>query len=635
MPKISALPVTTSITGPELVPVVQGGITKYTEAKNVVPVFADYANLRTYTGSHTSVEISNAGKAGVFLRDTTDTTSADNAGTIIVSSDGTRWKRVYDGTVNVKHFGALGDGGSALLSSRYATLAAAQVDYPLATALTQSIDYCAFKAAHDCVRTTLERGDLFIPTGDYWLSETWHVTNALNIRGAGAGEFFDKAATRLRFATDVDGIRVHSVLAETPDPGKSATKTLIADILVYCPTKGTLGNGINATATVYLERVDVYNFAENGIRIFGSSAGGTGSCNLWSIRDSRSRANGGHGLFVSGPDTNAGVAINLDCSSNTGWGFLDSSLLGNTYIACHCNGNGIGSYKTTGTVADNVFIGCYREAFGHFGTEFVQPTHVYGGVLTGEDNLPFISITGDGTGATGKAIVNGSGVITGVHLLTRGTGYTTATATITDHGSGSGAVLGAVTITGTKVTSIAITSGGTGYVGNKKFTYFKSNGAVGGCTTNTIDFKKEGTSVRGGSLRTVSGADVFATLLSDGEIKYELLWNETQGTYELQFGAAKRVLVFGGNLSTQTGGRSAAITDGTYIGFPGGYWNGSTSNARFRDVGLSAPASGEWARGDTRDAMSPAAAGTPGWVCTTGGTAGSTAVFKTRAVIAA
>lgn len=47
------------------------------------------------------------------------------------------------------------------------------------------------------------------------------------------------------------------------------------------------------------------------------------------------------------------------------------------------------------------------------------------------------------------------------------------------------------------------------------------------------------------------------------------------------------------------------------------------------------PTSGVYARGDIIFNIEPSAGGTPGWVCTTGGTAGSTAVFKAMANVAA
>jgi len=50
------------------------------------------------------------GGGGPFYLDAADTTSLDNGGTIFVASDGGRWKREYAGAINVKWFGAKGDG---------------------------------------------------------------------------------------------------------------------------------------------------------------------------------------------------------------------------------------------------------------------------------------------------------------------------------------------------------------------------------------------------------------------------------------------------------------------------------------------------------------------------------------------
>ena len=74
----------------------------------VIPV-ADYTALRNYTGRATQVRITADGIAGFFKYDSTETTSTDNGGTIIVAGT-KRWKRVFDGVVNVKWFGALGNG---------------------------------------------------------------------------------------------------------------------------------------------------------------------------------------------------------------------------------------------------------------------------------------------------------------------------------------------------------------------------------------------------------------------------------------------------------------------------------------------------------------------------------------------
>ncbi len=70
----------------------------------------DYTALRVYTGRAASVRILATGVAGFFYYDNADTSSVDNGGTIIVSSNGRRWKRHYEGAVNVKWFGAKGNG---------------------------------------------------------------------------------------------------------------------------------------------------------------------------------------------------------------------------------------------------------------------------------------------------------------------------------------------------------------------------------------------------------------------------------------------------------------------------------------------------------------------------------------------
>lgn len=66
--------------------------------------------------------------------------------------------------VSAKDFGAIADGGSHPLSSRYATLAAAQAVYPWVTALTQEIDTTAVDAAARYL-ASLNGGDLVIPPG--------------------------------------------------------------------------------------------------------------------------------------------------------------------------------------------------------------------------------------------------------------------------------------------------------------------------------------------------------------------------------------------------------------------------------------------------------------------------------------
>ncbi|WP_176706346.1 right-handed parallel beta-helix repeat-containing protein [Paenibacillus hemerocallicola] len=86
--------------------------------------------------------VRDAGQEGHFRYDPADTTSADNTGTVLVAGSGYRFKRLYSGALNVKWFGAKGDGSSD--------------------------DAAAIQAAVDAAQN---RGDtLYFPTADYMIT---------------------------------------------------------------------------------------------------------------------------------------------------------------------------------------------------------------------------------------------------------------------------------------------------------------------------------------------------------------------------------------------------------------------------------------------------------------------------------
>ena len=72
-------------------------------------VFADYGDLRAYSGSASVIEISSPGIEGSFVRDRNDVNTRDNGATIIVGNNGSRWKRQYKGAADARWFGARGN----------------------------------------------------------------------------------------------------------------------------------------------------------------------------------------------------------------------------------------------------------------------------------------------------------------------------------------------------------------------------------------------------------------------------------------------------------------------------------------------------------------------------------------------
>src|SRR5688572_26045102 len=78
---------------------------------------------------------------------------------------------------SVKEFGAIGDGASHPLSTRYGSLAAAQVDYPHAQALTDELDWAATQAAVNAAASAYG-GTVYSPAGDYILNRAVVLPNA-------------------------------------------------------------------------------------------------------------------------------------------------------------------------------------------------------------------------------------------------------------------------------------------------------------------------------------------------------------------------------------------------------------------------------------------------------------------------
>ncbi|RZF24860.1 hypothetical protein EVC45_36555 [Paraburkholderia sp. UYCP14C] len=75
-----------------------------------------YASLRDYGGPLTRLLVfqhpagDRDSDAAYYWLDPTDLLSADNGGTVLVSKSGKRWKRVFEGDIHARWFGARGDG---------------------------------------------------------------------------------------------------------------------------------------------------------------------------------------------------------------------------------------------------------------------------------------------------------------------------------------------------------------------------------------------------------------------------------------------------------------------------------------------------------------------------------------------
>lgn len=133
---------------------------------NARPI-ADYTALRAYAGRAAQVRITSTGIAGFFYYDASDTTSLDNGGTIIVSANGRRWKRIFNGAIHVRWFGANLNG---IVDDRAAFVSADSA------AISSKLPLFIDGVAH--IGTALSLSSPLVDTGCQMFTQTSQVTVA-------------------------------------------------------------------------------------------------------------------------------------------------------------------------------------------------------------------------------------------------------------------------------------------------------------------------------------------------------------------------------------------------------------------------------------------------------------------------
>lgn len=251
------------------------------------------------------------------------------------------------------------------------------------------------KAFQDAIRTlALDKkrgGRLFIPPGRYHFSAPLHISRGMVLEGgSGAGR---NAGTLLIFDPGVDGIIVDRTT--TSEDGGAGDWTVIRDLAVMASNPAGSANGITLHARARLENLYVRGFGGNGIEI-NAQARGRGAntnANNWSMENVFVEQNGGNGFHAIGADANAGVAVAVSAMGNGGWGFLDESFLGNTYVGCHTEANKKGGYSVVNPNARSLFIGSYTEG-GQPNNQINRPSMVLGGLFGTTQGSGFLMTDG-------------------------------------------------------------------------------------------------------------------------------------------------------------------------------------------------------------------------------------------------
>lgn len=276
---------------------------------------------------------------------------------------------------------------------------------------------------------------LRIPAGEHTISETIVICRATEFRGdAGAGWGHE---TRLVADPGITAIRVGDS-AECAARGIDAAGgwATIRDLSLEaapCPSGETCAvptYGINMHARAHVENVRIDGFTQ-GVRISAgiqraacSAANWDADCasnaNRWSLERVTTEGSDHAGVFVDGPDSNAGAGYMVNatsaCANPTAQtlidgecaAIIDSSFLGNTWTAPHTAGGNTGtqyrSYLFEGNSQRSTVVGPYAESNQLNGLA-ARGTLIFGG-LSHWDHPAGAGLRIDGQTLNGSLVIN-------------------------------------------------------------------------------------------------------------------------------------------------------------------------------------------------------------------------------------
>lgn len=146
------------------------------------------------------------------------------------------------------------------------------------------------------------------------------------------------------------GVKLYNVEPEDYPSWSSAGGSLYEGItLDGTSVDADRADGIWLRVGAFLRNVTIENFSRYGARVEAAVPGEApgspmnwGNVNAFSIENLIANRNGDTGLYVRGSDANGGVILGGEFSFNGRIGIWDNSFLGNTYVGCRTEGNGIG-----------------------------------------------------------------------------------------------------------------------------------------------------------------------------------------------------------------------------------------------------------------------------------------------------
>lgn len=464
---------------------------------------------------------------------------------------------------------------------------------------------------------------IYFPNGTYYFSQTIELKRSTKLFGFSSGLPYDAPAI-FKFPTNTTGIivnRSNTFSNTTVTATTAADATIIEGIALYS-TVGTdlTKHGIWLRARAVIRNVFISQFSGNGINIVASAGSGgatEGNANSWRIDTVRVENCGGNGVYVDGADANAGYGNAIDVTNNRLWGIYESSFLGNTWEACHADANGgTATNSAYATYGGNHYHAVPGNSSATLGS--TQPgTNSNVWRLCNPTKYP-IAWTGSNPAGTFR---EGGG-----YYSDNPNARNTFVGCYVEGGQGLTWHSQHTIVIGGLYLECPIATGAyvLGQFGLPLSLGYVAQGDVSG--TSTLVTATLGGDPSNGVMLAVSGTN--SSNVSTGTWRLKQLGDGL--IFDNNNLASRRPLTVTGGTDTYP---YRLKMDDMVLG------TGGTARA-FGRVGYSTapgvvfPTSGTYERGDIYFAPNPIAGDYIGWVCTTGGVAGSTAVFKKFGAIA-
>jgi hypothetical protein len=406
------------------------------------------------------------GGGGIFAWIGPENPATDDGGTIIVPGTdagkdlrepGPHWKRIYSGAINVKWFGARGDGNMEVS--------------PLEIGDGRFVDQVAIQCALDCamLNAPADHGtagiDVLIPSGQYVLNGSgqaalWIAVGNVNLIGVGG----PPGGTTLkidRIGMGASGngcaILIESGGAIPPAPdggppgcGTAGTTFPTADLAAMGvtirnltidanPAPGAAQDGI----VVHTPLVSIYdcyikNVSRHGILIesgcstdfYGITRATSGpntpfnsNANVWRLTNVRLNkignvpSNGdymqGSGIFIRGSDANAGVATAC-YATNCNVAFHDGAAAGSVWVGCYSEACNVGFHNSA--TQTSVYLGCTSEDVTHGVYTMAAPLALGGSIVDTGPTGPSQRLGFNASQLSFGANQSGDGVLYGANI---------------------------------------------------------------------------------------------------------------------------------------------------------------------------------------------------------------------------